>query len=128
MEKEKVEVLNILNKQNDDANFLTDQESRRLKGVVRRRIKAFGLYSSQCKMSKLSSMEPEITEGIEHLAAERRRFTNEQTDWLRNKIEELLKLGIIEETMNPLFGQNKWRMVVNMCALNNISKKTALQL
>ena len=90
-------------------------------------------------MSKLTPIQCELVENhVPPVAKGWYMSTQEENNFLLKKLKELDVMGIVRETKNPVYGSTaftvpkkgpkKYRMVLNMKPLNNITKNSALVL
>ena len=138
IENEHEAVLQIVDAKLDATPELTSDQRARLRKIILKRIDAFGIEQSMCRMSKLDPIEVELKPGHEPPNSYGRTLGYEQRMFLNDKIKDLIKIGILKESANPIYGSpifivpkkgpKKWRMVVDMRALNTITIKTAMEM
>ena len=137
-EDEEDAVMEIVDAKLDANQELTSDMRKRLRRLVLAKVKAFGIAQSKCRMSKLDPIEVELISGHEPVRGYGRTMGQEQKIFLEKKIEDLIKIGILKRAKNPIYGSpifvvpkkgpKKWRMVVDMRALNKITVRTALDM
>ena len=127
----------VIREQVEAMNFLEQDAKSKLETILLRNKGAFGCKYSQVRMSKLTPMEVELHDDApDNLPAAGRTMGHEQTLFLRQKLADLEKLGLVKVATNPVYaspafvvkkkGPKKWRMVVDMRELNKWTKPTAL--
>ena len=111
----------------------------KLKQILFEHWQAFALPESKGRMSDLSPIQCVLKSSApDGLTVKNRAIGNEQTNWLKTKIDELTDSGIIAPVKHAEYcsqsfvvnkkGPARFRMVVDMKPLNSITVKTALQL
>ena len=119
-------------------NWLTDTQKMKLKRVLERNLPAFGCESSQCRMSNLTPMQVTLKAQHPRILAQGRQLGQQQTIFLREKLQQLEKMGIVKPSLHPLYGSaafvvpkkgpKRWRMVIDMRELNTFTCKTQLRM
>ena len=122
-----------------DEMGLKEVHVRKIRDILRHHFAAFGLETSVARMSRLTPISVELKPGhTPCLARGRIMPSQEEQNFLKNKLKELTKMGIVRPAKNPAYrctgftvpkkGHKKFRMVIDMRPLNEISLKTALNL
>ena len=89
-------------------------------------------------MSKLEPIECILEENHPPLCERARMMNADKTNWLRQKIDDLVKMGMLEVEPNPIYGApcfvvpkkgpKRYRMVVDLRLLNKYTRPTACEL
>ena len=105
----------------------TAEQCQQVKEIVVSNIHAFGTKDSPARMSKLEPIECVLKHDSE-IITQPRWLGREQMEFLRTRLQSMLKRGLIRPTYNPLYGSqaflvpktgpDKYRMVVDMRKLN----------
>jgi len=107
--------------------------------LLERNIDAFGCDQAACKLSQLTPMKVElIRPDVKPCVAKARHFGQIQLDFLRKKIDTLVKIGMLIPSTDPTFSSasfvvpkktgNDFRLVVDMRPLNTLVKRSAFSM
>ena len=131
-------VKKILSKELEKIEHLTSHQKDQLKEVVLANIDAFATEQSDCRMSSLTPIRATLKTGHPPISEKARSMSFEKLEFLRGKLEDLIKIGMIEQEPNPRFGSpvfvvpkkgpKRFRMVVDLRLLNKYSELTPLDL
>lgn len=77
---------------------------KRLEAILRKHEKIFAFKFEDCKISKVTKMEPELKTGANPVFAKPRRMNIEQLKWLEEHIKKMIDLGMLVEVRNPTWG------------------------
>ena len=112
------------------------EDLERLEEILRRRRGAFATKFSECRISKLTPLKPQLKEGAQPVFGKARRMSLEQLGWLKGHIKQLEALGMVKRVHNPVWGvpvfvvakPNGKRMVADFRAVNSRMVPTSLPL
>jgi len=120
------------------AENVTSEQKTKLREMLIKNIAAFALEQSQCKMSRLTPIRAVLTPNHPSIAQKPRTMSFEKLEFLRIKIDDLVRIGMLEPNFNPLFGSpcfvvpkkgpKRFRMVVDLRLLNKYTQATPLDL
>ena len=129
-------IMEIIEEKLVEMKSLSEKNLQKLREILVECIDAFGIEESMARMSELTPLKVDLVEGHQTISCKWRSIGKEQREWLAWKLQTLQTCGIIKPAKNPLYGcpvfvvpkkgPKKWRMVVDMRALNKITKRTAL--
>ena len=111
----------------------------RYRQTLRDNYEAFGLETSIAQMSLLTPLEVKLKPHHQPCLARGRVMpSQEQQVFLDQKLKDLTAMGIVRPAKNPIYGctgftvpkkgPKRWRLVIDMRPLNEISEKSALKL
>jgi len=98
---------------------------------------AFALEQAQCRMSRLVPIKAYLKPNSPPISQKARTMSFEKLEFLKGKIEDLVRIGMLRPSPNPQYGSpvfvvpkkgNRWRMVVDLRLLNKHTQKTPLDL
>ena len=117
---------------------LTRQQRRDFEKLLRSKLDAFGLDQRVCSMSRLQPIECCLHDNHPSLCEKSRMMNADKLKWLKQKIDDLVRMGMLEVEPNPTYGApcfvvpkkgpKRYRMVVDMRLLNKYTKPTACEL
>ena len=128
----------ISSKEAEKMGFKEDQ-LKLVHDILKKNYRAFGLETSIARMSNLTPISVQLKDGhVPCLARGRVMPSQEEQIFLQNKLADLTRMGIVRPAKNPVYGctaftvpkkgPKKYRMVIDMRPLNDITVRTALQL
>ena len=135
---DEVDFEKILQEKLKDAVQEGCEDLERLEEILRRRRGAFATKFSECRISKLTPLKPQLKEGAQPVFGKARRMSLEQLEWLKGHIKQLEALGMVKRVHNPVWGVpvfvvakphgKGWRMVADFRAVNSRMIPTSLPL
>jgi len=137
--RERIRQALVIRLANCEGPGISPDQLDRVREILERNLDAFGCDQAACKLSKLSPMKVELKHPhIKPCVAKARNFGTVQIDFLRKKIDVLVKIGMLVECPDPTFSSacfvvpkkigNDFRMVVDMRPLNRLVKKSGFSM
>ena len=117
--------------------LLTQQQANQYLSLLQTYNMVFGTKKSVASMSDLPPMEVHLKPDAQPFVMETRQMHHKKRAALEEKISDLLRIGMVEEQGNPLWGSPvfmvpkknlTYRMVVDLRKLNDMCHQTALLL
>eukprot|EP00924_Labyrinthula_sp_SR-Ha-C_P000685 augustus_masked-scaffold_7-processed-gene-0.45-mRNA-1 protein AED:1.00 eAED:1.00 QI:0/0/0/0/1/1/6/0/651 len=141
-EVERRKIIKIFKEKLNNTEFLTKNEKAKILRVVTANIDAFGLLQGTGQMSALSPVHMHLIPGAPPgLNVKPSPVGEIEEKWLKMRLIELEDTGIIKRSMDPVFSapihvvpkksddeRKKFRLVVDMRQINDLTIRTALQL
>ena len=101
---ESLELMDMARQKLEESDDLTRDQKDQVLAVIETNIKAFGGENSRCRMSSLQPMKVQMKHPHPQMMAQGRCLGQQQTIFLRDKLKQLERLGIVECADNPVYG------------------------
>ena len=92
----------ILQEKLEDAAEEGCWDLERLETILRCRRGALATKFSECRISKLTPLQPQLTEGAQPVFGKARRMSLERLEWLKGHIIQLEALGMVAGTQSGM--------------------------